>query len=174
MRSRRSPGSTRFADTFASRPGLPRVSRLPDRRAWSTTAVVAAMVGGIVIGATAITGGGSGPTTTTDVAYVPQSRPTVTPTVTITPPPELIAGPTKTTTVKGDPQQVVKTVVMPGVTITLPPTTVTATAVTRAAAAAIGPFPGRRISTAPTVTFERSAAGHPARRGRREIEYDGL
>ncbi|HZX08438.1 RICIN domain-containing protein [Kribbella sp.] len=138
MRSRRSTGSSRFSDTFASRPGLPRITRLPDRRAWSTTAVVAALIGGIAIGATAITGGATGPTYTTDVAYAPQSRPiatptvtptassTVTPTVTVTRPGEKVTGPATTTTVTGDPQQVVKTVIMPGVTVTLPPTTVTA------------------------------------------------
>jgi ricin-type beta-trefoil lectin protein len=40
----------RFGDTFARRPGLPRLTRLPNRRAWSTTAVLAALVaGGILI-----------------------------------------------------------------------------------------------------------------------------
>lgn len=149
MRSRRSTGSSRFADTFASRPGLPRISRLPDRRAWSTTAVVAALIGGIAIGATAITGGGSKPTYTADVAFAPRSQATVTPTVTLTP--EAVSGPTKTTTVKGDPQQVVKTVVMPGVTITLPPTTVTAKP------PLVGKPPTATVTTTATATATTTA-----------------
>jgi hypothetical protein len=40
------PAEPRFADSFARHPGLPRITRLPNRRAWSTTAVLAALVAG--------------------------------------------------------------------------------------------------------------------------------
>ena len=112
-------GSSRFADTFARRPGVPRITRLPDRRAWSTTAVVAALVAGIAIGTSVITRGGSDPTYTADVAFTTPDRPTVT----LTPTSGPTSVPTQTMTVK--PDSIVKTVVMPGVTATVPPSTVT-------------------------------------------------
>ncbi|HET6987605.1 MAG TPA: ricin-type beta-trefoil lectin domain protein [Kribbella sp.] len=117
MRSPRVPGSSRFADTFARRPGVPRITRLPDRRAWSTTAVVATLVAGIAIGTSVIARGGSDPSYTADVAFATPDHPTVTLT------PEPTPGATQTMTVK--PGAVVKTAVMPGVTVTLPPSTVT-------------------------------------------------
>lgn len=184
MRSRRSRSSSRFADTFASRPGLPRISRLPDRRAWSTTAVVAALITGIGIGATMIAGGGSGPTYTTDVAYVPQSRPTATPTtsptstptVTVTGQPQKVAGPARTTTITSDPQQVVKTVIMPGVTVTLPPTTVTAKPplAAKPPTATVTSTTTTTTTTRTTATATVTAPAKPAAKQPRSVTTQGV
>ncbi|GAB3939861.1 hypothetical protein GCM10029976_056790 [Kribbella albertanoniae] len=113
MRSPRIPGTTakpsssRFADTFAQRPDLPRVSRMPDRRAWSATLLVTGFVGGIAFAVPALmhSGGGNSPVYAADAPVVDQ----------------------RTTPTGGvpTPGKSITTVLKPGVTVTLPPATVT-------------------------------------------------
>jgi hypothetical protein len=57
--------SKRFAETFAKRPAVPRITRLPGARAWATTAVTAAVVAAIALSAPLLgrIGGGGDQTT---------------------------------------------------------------------------------------------------------------
>ncbi|GAA3575807.1 RICIN domain-containing protein [Kribbella ginsengisoli] len=150
MRPFRSPGSgrpgrqnsARFAKTFARRPLLPRVAPMPDRRAWTTTAFVAAFVAGAAVAVPLITHLGGGSKSDTVVAVdaplvlkTPTGTPTKVPTATTT----ATATTTSTATVTSAPRVSVATatvtmtapggkvtVVQPGTTVTLPPVTVTA------------------------------------------------
>ncbi|TWD80912.1 ricin-type beta-trefoil lectin protein [Kribbella amoyensis] len=143
-RSRRSdgPGSTRFAKTFARRPLTPRVTSLPDRRAWMTTAFVTTFVAGAAVAVPILTHLGGGKSDTIVSVDAPlTSRTTTTPTATPTSTPTTGPEVTRTTTVTGEPRVSVatatvtvtapggqETVVRPGTTVTLPPTTTTVTA----------------------------------------------
>jgi hypothetical protein len=116
---------------------------------------VAALIAGIAIGASLITRGGSGPAYTSDVAFSTPGTPgTPDPTSTVTLTPGETPGPTstvtQTTTIKPDVNQVVKTVVMPGVTVTLPPTTITAQP-------PLAPKPPTATVTATTTTARTTA-----------------
>ncbi|TDD47123.1 hypothetical protein E1263_35220 [Kribbella antibiotica] len=149
MRSPRTPGKTaktsssRFADTFAQRPDLPRVSRMPDRRAWSATLLVTGFVAGIAFAIPALmhSGGGNAPVYAADAPLVGRTPAGAVPTpgksittvlrpgVTVTLPPATVTIPGKNTTM---------VVTVPGknltATITLPPATTTTTATTTATA----------------------------------------
>jgi ricin-type beta-trefoil lectin protein len=138
--SRRSgrKSSARFAKIFARRPLLPRVAPLPDRRAWTTTAFVAAFVAGAAVAVPLITHLGGGSKSDTVVAVdaplavrtpagtptkVPTATTTATATATITSTPRVsVATATVTMTAPGGKV----TVIQPGTTVTLPPVTVTA------------------------------------------------
>ncbi|MFK4083715.1 RICIN domain-containing protein [Kribbella sp. NPDC020789] len=149
MRPPRIPGTTpktsssRFAETFARRPDLPRVSRMPDRRAWSATLLVTGFVAGIAFAVPALmhSGGGNSPVYAADVPLVDQRTPVpapgtsittvLKPGVTVTLPPATVTVPGKNTTM---------VVTVPGknltATVTLPPAVTTATATTTTTATA--------------------------------------
>jgi hypothetical protein len=99
------PSSSRFADTFAQRPDLPRVSRMPDRRAWSATLLVTGFVAGIAFAVPALmhSDGGNSPAYAADAPLVGRTPAGAVPT----------------------PGESITTVLKPGVTVTLPPATVT-------------------------------------------------
>lgn len=122
-------GSSRFSDTFARRPDLPRLTGAPDRRAWMTTAFVATFVAGAAVAVPILTHlGGSDTVVSVDAPVelrtttgTPTPVPTTTATVTATP---RISVATATVTITAPGGKV--TVVQPGTTVTLPPTTITA------------------------------------------------
>lgn len=148
MRSTKS-GSSRFSDTFARRPGLPRLTGGPDRRAWMTTAFVATFVAGAAVAVPVLTHlGGSDTIVSVDAPVdfrtntgTPTPVPTTTATVTATPRTS-IATATVTVTAPGGKVTVVK----PGATVTLPPATVTA------------PAPGANTVTATTTATSTTTA----------------
>lgn len=136
-RSRRpeGPGSSRFAGTFARRPLTPRVTSMPDRRAWMTTAFVATFVAGAAVAVPLLTHlGGNSPSDTivavdapltSRVTTTPSAVPTATTTTTVTGTPRVSVA-TATVTVTAPGGQV--TVLKPGATVTLPGATTTVTA----------------------------------------------
>jgi hypothetical protein len=146
---RSSRNSNRFSDTFARRPGLPRLTGGPDRRAWMTTAFVATFVAGAAVAVPVLTHlGGSDTVVSVDApislqtnAGTPTPVPTSTATVTATPRTS-VATATVTVTAPGGKVTVIK----PGTTVTLPPTTVTA------------PGPGANTVTATTTATSTTTA----------------
>lgn len=126
MRSDRPDEPTkRFADTFAKRPVVPRITRLPGARAWATTVVIAATVAAVVITVPMLgrIGGGSSNQTTvavdTPITSGNAAKPNGTGTGTGEKKPE--GSPTTT-------PPIVKpgsTIQRPGVTVTAPPAAVT-------------------------------------------------
>lgn len=141
------PARPRFADTFARRPSLPRISRLPDRRAWSTTAVVAVLVAGVAF-AVPLTGRiGSD----RHVAYADDK-----PVSFATPDPSPTPGSSTLLPHQTKPSGTT-TVVSPGMTVTRTPATVTAPPLP----------PGRRPP--PATTTAGTTTAHPPQQPNRPI-----
>jgi hypothetical protein len=174
VRSPRTPGKTtktsssRFADTFAQRPDLPRVSRMPDRRAWSATLLVTGFVAGIAFAVPALmhSGGGNSPVYAADAPLVGRtpagSVPTpgksittvLRPGVTVTLPPATVTVPGKNTTM---------VVTVPGknltATITLPPATTTVNTTATATATTTATTTTKTTTTVKVPSGDKSAEG---------------
>jgi hypothetical protein len=135
----------RFAETFAKRPAIPRITRLPGARAWATTAVTAAVVTTLAVSVPLLgrIGGGGNQTT---LAADPQIT-SSTPGGVKSDGGEKLPPVHPTTTPSGQPISKPGTTVVqrPGVTVTQPPATVT--------------MPGKPGATTTTTTTTKSGTG---------------
>jgi hypothetical protein len=179
--SRRSgqQNSARFAKTFASRPVVPKVAPMPDRRAWTTTAFVTTFVAGAAVAVPLLTHMGGGQKSDTVISVdapiavkTPVGTPTKVPTATttatmttttkttITSAPRIsVATATVTMTAPGG--QV--TVVQPGTTVTLPPVTITAPA----------PPPLKPATVTATTTATATVTNKVTEPGKQGLSADG-